>query len=98
METLVGSASSRCELGETLVAYRAGDQMFSVLGPSRDMVQLVDEEFEHYRQGLEFELSQLDRQQLTQTTQGKCFLGRSSPTGQAVSGDASGLGSADYQF
>ncbi len=68
METLVGSASSRCELGETLVAYRAGDQMFSVLGPSRDMVQLVDEEFEHYRQGLEFELSQLDRQQLTQTS------------------------------
>ncbi len=33
LESLVGSASSRCELGETLVAFRQADRMFTLIQP-----------------------------------------------------------------
>ncbi len=32
LESQIGSSSTRCETGETLLAYRVGDQMFSLVG------------------------------------------------------------------
>ncbi len=68
LESQVGSATTRSELGETLVAYRTGDQMFSLLGPGSDSVQLVDQEFEAYRQDLEREFLSLDRLLLAESS------------------------------
>lgn len=68
LETQVGSNVTRCELGETLVAYRVGDQMFSLIGPDDETVLLVDEEFERYRDQMEHQLANLDRQQLIETS------------------------------
>jgi hypothetical protein len=75
LESLVGSESSRCETGETLVAMRQGEAMFTLLAPrpesqySTDLTDntpahLVDEEFEAYRDLLEQRLSTVDYQQL----------------------------------
>lgn len=68
LESQVGSATTRCELGETLVAYRTGDQMFSLIGPGSESVQLVDQEFEAYRNAVENDLARLDRRLLAETS------------------------------
>ena len=68
LESQIGSSTTRCELGETLLAYRVGDQMFSLIGPGPDSVQLVDQEFEAYRDRVEQDLAQLDRQLLAETS------------------------------
>ena len=68
LESLVGSSSTRCELGETLVAYRTGDQMFALIGPGAESVQLVDQEFEAYRDAVEQDFIRLDRQLLAETS------------------------------
>jgi Protein of unknown function (DUF1553)/Protein of unknown function (DUF1549)/Concanavalin A-like lectin/glucanases superfamily len=68
LESLIGSSTTRCEMGETLVAYRTGDQMFSLIGPSSESVQLVDQEFEAYRNAIEGDLARLDRQLLNETS------------------------------
>ncbi len=68
LESLVGSSTTRCELGETLVAYRTGDQMFSLVGPGSESVHLVDQEFEAYRNSVESDLARRDRQLLTETS------------------------------
>lgn len=75
LESLVGSATTRCELGETLVAFRTGDQIFSLVGPSEDIssgnVALVDREFESYRSRLDEQLTNLDRQLLIESAAGE---------------------------
>ena len=53
LESLVGAVNARCELGETMVAVRSGDGMFTLLGPDEDAagsktVHLVDQEFLPY--------------------------------------------------
>lgn len=75
LESLIGSSSSRCEPGETLVAVRTGDAMFTLLAPAaksavqsdsqfEGLIHLVDEEFLHYRDQLEQHLSRIDRHSL----------------------------------
>ncbi len=77
LETLVGAADARCELGETLVAVRRGQAMFRLLGPPEESssstgetaemnptVHLVDQEFLAYRDAVEAQLERLDRQLL----------------------------------
>lgn len=68
LESLVGSSTTRCELGETLVAYRTKDSMFALVGPSSEYVHLVDQEFEEYRDLVEHDFARLDRQLLTETS------------------------------
>lgn len=68
LESMVGSSTTRCEMGETLVAYRTGDQMFSLIGPGSESVQLVDQEYEAYRNAIENDLARLDRQLLAETS------------------------------
>ena len=68
LESQIGSSTTRCEPGETLLAYRVADQMFSLVGPNPESVQLVDQEFEAYREKVEQGLSQLDRQMLTESS------------------------------
>ncbi len=69
LESLVGSSTSRCELGETLVAFRQGNAMFTLLTPDPQLaasgpIHLVDAEFLKYRKQLEQQLSRIDRQSL----------------------------------
>lgn len=76
LETLVGSASSRCEPGETLVAWRTGTEMFRILGPATaafedglpTQLPLVDEPFERYLAWSHGALDRLDRVTLQQTS------------------------------
>lgn len=68
-ESLVGGKDSRCELGETLVAMRQQDAMFTLLSPTAEQqeqgaVHLVDSEFSQYVQNLENELHAIERQLL----------------------------------
>ncbi len=70
LESIVGSSSSRCEVGETLVAARQGTAMFTLLSPARTAansvrpVHLVDTEFEAYCEQLDGQLDRIDRQSL----------------------------------
>ncbi len=70
LESLVGSDSSRCEVGETLIAARQGEAMFTLLAPAHTAadaprtVHLVDTEFDTYRQQLNQQLDRIDRQSL----------------------------------
>lgn len=69
LESLVGSASTRCELGETLIAVRPGDGMFTVLRADKashsSPLHLVDQEFEAYLRVLDSEIDAIDRQSLS---------------------------------
>lgn len=71
LESLVGSASTRCETNETIVAARQGDAMFAVLSPLERQLPplfLVDEDFMAYRRQLEMQLANLDRQLLIESS------------------------------
>ncbi len=68
LESQVGSATTRCETGETLVAFRTGEQMFALVGPGASLVELVDQPFERYREQLESLMVQRDRQLLMETS------------------------------
>jgi hypothetical protein len=70
LESIVGSSSSRCEVGETLIASRQGEAMFTLLSPARlapgspSPIHLVDKEFEAYRERINADIDRIDRQSL----------------------------------
>lgn len=72
-ESLVGSSNSRCELGETMVALRQGDAMFTLVSPVADVsqpggapVHLVDAEYLEYEREIESQLARMDHQVLVE--------------------------------
>lgn len=60
LEQIVGAKGIRCETGDTTVAVRRGDELFTLLGPAPFQRPLSDAGWNDYRQGLETELAQLD--------------------------------------
>lgn len=70
VESMVGSSSSRCETGETLLAFRFDDGMFTVLGPSHrvqsDPIALTNADFGQYLDRAEQQLSRIDYQRLVE--------------------------------
>jgi Protein of unknown function (DUF1553)/Protein of unknown function (DUF1549)/Concanavalin A-like lectin/glucanases superfamily len=68
LESQVGSNVTRCELGETLVAFRIDDKMFTLAGPGDEPIQLVDHEVESYCAQVEQKLAAIDRHLLFETS------------------------------
>ncbi|MCA9194738.1 MAG: DUF1553 domain-containing protein [Planctomycetales bacterium] len=70
-ELIAGSKDHRCEVGESLVAFRFENQQFAILSPSKisPWPLLVDAEFESMRKTLDAQLDHLDRQLLLETSQ-----------------------------
>ncbi|RMF40676.1 MAG: DUF1553 domain-containing protein [Planctomycetota bacterium] len=77
LETLIGSSSSRCEPGETVVAWRRPGGMFEVLAPQGsdfgqdelpEVLPLTDTEFERYLQWADRTLNRLDDALLRQAS------------------------------
>lgn len=69
LESLVGSSSTRCEPGETLVAIRDPEGMFRVLTPNVDdaRVELTDASIQSYLREFDIQLDQLDAQLLAES-------------------------------
>lgn len=72
-ESLVGSTNSRCELGETMVALRQEDAMFTLVRPAAASneydnapIHLVDAEYLQYEREIESQLSAMDKQALVE--------------------------------
>lgn len=61
LEQIVGAKGIRCEPGDTTVAVRRGDELFTLLGPAPFEMPLSDGGWNDTRKKLEDELSQLDR-------------------------------------
>ena len=68
LEQIVGAKNIRCETGDTTVAMRRGDELFTLLGPQPFEQPLTDAGWQAYHAQLENELAARDRQQLHETT------------------------------
>ncbi|MFO1062686.1 MAG: DUF1553 domain-containing protein [Pirellulales bacterium] len=68
LEQIVGAKGVRCETGDTTVAIRRGDELFTIIGPEAHSLPLSDEGWESQHQRLEQELAKLDREELHRTS------------------------------
>ncbi|MCC6509300.1 MAG: DUF1553 domain-containing protein [Pirellulaceae bacterium] len=62
LEQIVGAKNIRCETGDTTVAVRRGDELFTLLGPVPFEVPLSDEGWTSFETALESQMAAADRQ------------------------------------
>lgn len=67
-EQIVGAKNIRCETGDTTVAVRRGDELFTIMAPVPFETPLSDEGWQRAIGGLEQQFTALDRQLRQQTT------------------------------
>ncbi len=67
-EQIVGAKNIRCETGDTTVAVRRGDELFTIMAPVPFEIPLSDEGWQRAIGGLEQQLTTMDRQLRHRTT------------------------------
>lgn len=68
LEQIVGAKGIRSETGDTTIALKRGDELFTLVGPVAFETPLSDVGFNDYKQQLEQQLAQMDRQMRQSTT------------------------------